>query len=60
MNQDPHDHWIGPTFEICNWLEVILTSITSVRISGQKVLIEPERHRNNLYICNYRTWPNYD
>lgn len=48
--------WVSPTAEIANRLQVILTSISSVRVSGQKVLIEPERHHAHLHFCSYDEW----
>lgn len=52
--------WVSPTAEIAKRLKVILKSISSVQISGQKVLIEPERHHLHLHFCSYDDWPSYE
>ena len=51
--------WILPTKEMSQRLRKILTSISDVRVHGQKVLIEPEKHHRHLYFCSYQEWPNY-
>lgn len=52
--------WLSPTHEMSQRLKVILTSISDVRIQGQKVLIEPERHHVHLYFCAYSQWAGFE
>lgn len=52
--------WVSPTEEMAIRLRKILTSISSVRINGQKVLIEPEKHHVHLHFCSYAKWPQID
>ncbi len=52
--------WVCPTLEMAARLRKIFRSFTSVRVNGQQVLIEPERHHTNIYFCSYEQWPNYE
>lgn len=49
--------WISPTLEISQRLKTIITGIKTVRIAGQRVSIEPERHHRNLVFTDYAHWP---
>jgi len=49
--------WLSPTEDMAKRLQAIITSIKEVRIQGQKVLIDPERHHTHLHFCSYEKWP---
>lgn len=51
--------WVCPTEEMAKRLEKIFKSIRAVRINGEKVQIDPERHHSHLHFCNYEEWPRY-
>lgn len=52
--------WLSPTPEMSKRLQMMLTSISDVRIQGQKVLIEPERHHQHLHFCSYAQWASFE
>lgn len=51
--------WISPSEDMAKRLQAIITSITEVRIQGQKVLIDSERHHAHLHFCSYDQWKNF-
>lgn len=51
--------WVCPTDEMASRLRVIITSIDSLRVNGQKVSVMPEKHHINLHFCSYDQWPNF-
>lgn len=52
--------WLSPTSDMSKRLRIMLTSINDVRINGQKVLIEPERHHRHLHFCSYEQWKSFE
>lgn len=52
--------WVSPTPEISQRLRAIITGIKVVRIAGQVVMIEPEKHHKNLVFTDYGQWPMYE
>jgi hypothetical protein len=51
--------WVSPTQDFAKRLEVLVKSIKKLKLAGQIVQIEPEKHHKNLYFCSYEDWPNY-
>jgi hypothetical protein len=51
--------WVSPTQDFAKRLEVLVKSIKKLKLAGQIVQIEPEKHHKNLYFCSYENWPNY-
>ncbi len=49
--------WISPEPEFSSRLRAIITSIKSVRVSGERVAIDPTRHHQHLYFTHYQLWP---
>lgn len=52
-----HVIWVCPSKEMAVRLKSIITSIQFVRISGQRIKIEPSKHHVNLFFCSYDEWP---
>lgn len=50
--------WVCPTPEITLRLKTILLGIKSVRVAGERVAIDSERHHRNLFFVDYGGWPN--
>lgn len=51
--------WVSPTEDFAKRLKILITSIKTLRVSGQPVQIDPTKHHVNLYFCTYENWPNY-
>ena len=51
--------WVCPTNDFAKRLEVLIKSIKSLKVAGQTIQIEPEKHHKNIYFCSYADWPNY-
>jgi len=52
--------WVTPTADISKRLKAIITGIKSVRVAGQKIAIEPDKHHINLFFTHYSAWPMFD
>lgn len=48
---------ILPTQDMADRLHLLITSIKSVKVAGQKVQIDPEKHHVNIHFCSYANWP---
>lgn len=49
--------WVCPSKEMTIRLKIILTSIKSVRVNGQRIEIDPMKHHLNLFFSSYDIWP---
>ena len=49
--------WVSPTPEISLRVRTILLGIQAVRVAGQRVRVEPERHHRALAFADYSQWP---
>ncbi len=54
-----HVVWVCPAHDMAMRLRKILISITSLKVEGKKVQIEPEKHHIHLHFCAYEVWPHY-
>lgn len=45
--------WTSPTPELATRLRVILTSIQTVSVAGQRIRVDPQRHHTNLRFVPY-------
>lgn len=52
--------WISPSEDFSKRLKVLITSIKKLKVAGQFIQIDPNKHHVNLYFCSYENWPNYD
>ena len=50
--------WVTPTQELAARLQKIIFSIKTVRVAGQNVAIDPDRHHQHLHFTSYDRWPN--
>lgn len=50
--------WATPTAELATRLQSIIFGINSVRVAGEKVAIDRDRHHKNLFFVDYDRWPN--
>lgn len=51
--------WVLPTQDMADRLHLLITSIKSVKIAGQRVQIDPAKHHLSIHFCSYGNWPNY-
>lgn len=49
--------WASPNAEISTRLQAIVFGIKTVKVAGEKVAIDPDRHHRNLYFTEYGRWP---
>lgn len=49
--------WVCPTADMAARLKAIVTGIRTVKVAGQQVAIEPERHHVKLFFTDYNKWP---
>lgn len=52
--------WVSPTHDFSRRLEILIKSIKHLKIAGQIVNIEPEKHHKYIHFCSYDDWPNYE
>lgn len=52
--------WVCPTNDFAIRLEILIKSIKSLKVAGQTIQIEREKHHKNIYFCSYAKWPNYE
>lgn len=51
--------WISPSEDFSRRLKVLITSIKKLKVAGQFIQIDPDKHHSNLFFCTYENWPNY-
>lgn len=51
--------WVCPTEDFKTRLEILIKSIKTLKVAGQIVQIEPQKHHKNIYFCSYEQWPNF-
>lgn len=51
--------WVCPTQDFTERLEIQIKSIKQLRVAGQTVKIDSEKHHKHIYFCSYIDWPNY-
>jgi hypothetical protein len=51
--------WVSPSEDFSKRLKVLITSIKKLKVAGQFIQIDPNKHHANLYFCTYEDWPNY-
>ena len=51
--------WISPSEDFSKRLKILITSIKKLKVAGQFIQIDPNKHHANLYFCSYESWPNY-
>jgi hypothetical protein len=52
--------WVSPTHDFSKRLEILIKSIKRLKVAGQTISIDPERHHKHIHFCNYQDWPNYE
>lgn len=51
--------WVCPTEEFKVRLEILIKSIKVLKVAGQIVQIEPQKHHQNIHFCSYEQWPKF-
>ncbi len=52
--------WVSPTHDFSRRLEILIKSIKQLKIAGQIIKIEPEKHHKHIHFCSYQDWPDYE
>ena len=51
--------WVSPTEDFAKRLAIQIKSIKQLKIAGQIIKIDPEKHHKHIHFCSYVDWPNY-
>lgn len=52
--------WVSPNADFCKRLEIQIKSIKQLKVAGQTVNIDPQKHHKHIHFCSYADWPNYE
>ena len=52
--------WVSPTQDFSKRLEILIKSIKHLKIAGQIIKIDPQKHHQHIHFCSYEDWPHYD
>ena len=52
--------WISPTEDFTKRLKIQIQSIKQLKIAGQIIKVEPQKHHLHIHFCSYENWPNYE
>ena len=51
--------WVSPTRDFSRRLEILIKSIKHLKIAGQIIKIDPQKHHKHIHFCSYEDWPIY-